>query len=229
MKSPDDNYWGRYARTYDGDTDYVVGRGLRHALYGRLHRETELGVLLECGCGTGYYTRAVAPRSERIVAMDLSREMLVVAKTRLAVRPHVSFIRGDCRQLAFLPTSFDTVLMANILNNLSEPLPALCEAHRVLKYGGTLIAITYTDYHADALDKIEIGKRYFERFGLPPTGGLSNYSPRQLASLIRKAGFMNVDMEVLGGKVKALYARSVKSYVTDDFPIDKSLVPRYLK
>jgi len=221
MNRPDDNYWGRYARTYDGDTDYVVGRGLRRALYGRLRRETELGVLLECGCGTGYYTRAVAPRSERIVAMDLSGEMLTVAKTRLSAMPHVSFLRGDCRQRTFLPTSFDTVLMANILNNLSEPLPALCEVHRVLKYGGALIAIAYTDYHADALDKIEIGKRYFERFGLPPSGGLRNYSPRQLASLISQAGFMNVDIEVLGGTVKVLYARSVKSYVTDDCPTDK--------
>jgi len=153
--------------------------------------------------------------------MDLSGEMLAVAKTRLSVMPHVSFLRGDCRQRTFLPTSFDTVLMANILNNLSEPLPALCEVHRVLKYGGALIAIAYTDYHADALDKIEIGKRYFERFGLPPPGGLRNYSPRQLASLIRQAGFMNVDIEVLGGTVKVLYARSVKSYVTDDCPTDK--------
>ncbi|MDI9570744.1 MAG: class I SAM-dependent methyltransferase [Pseudomonadota bacterium] len=227
MNNPDDTYWGRYAQTYDGDADYVVGRDLRRGLRARLRRETGLGVLLEYGCGTGYYTGVAVLQAKRIVAMDLSGEMLAAAKARLAGTPHVSFLQADCRRRTFHPTSFDTVLMANILNNLSAPLPVLCEAHHVLKYGGVLIAIAYTDYHASALERIEIGKRYFERFGWPPPGGLNNYSPRQLTSLLRLAGFTNVVMEELGDTVRALYARAIKGYVTDDTPDDERSVGRF--
>ncbi|HOF05648.1 MAG TPA: class I SAM-dependent methyltransferase [Syntrophales bacterium] len=210
------NYWGRYATTYDRDTDYVVGRSLRRSLFRRLSREGDLGVLLECGCGTGYFTRAVAGRAVRIVALDLSGEMIAAARARLQGMPTISFLQADCGRPIFTPTSFDTVLMVNILNTLSPSRPALRQTHRVLKYGGVLIAAAYTDYDLDALDKLEIGKRYFERFGLPPPGGLNNYTPRQMASLIEKAGFRIESLEVLGEKVKAVYVRAVKSYVTVD-------------
>jgi ubiquinone/menaquinone biosynthesis C-methylase UbiE len=124
--------------------------------------------------------------------------------------PHVSFQQIDCEAHIFPSTSFETVLMANILNTLSQPLKALREAYRVLKYDGVLIAVTYTDYNVDTFEKIEIGKRYFEKFGLPPSGGLINYTPQQMEDLIKKAGFEIRNLDVLGDKAKALYVRAAK-------------------
>jgi len=206
-----DNYWGRYARTYDDDTDYVVGRPLRRSIYQRLAGERNLGYTLECGCGTGFYTRAISGQATRIMATDLSGEMLAAAKERLRNMPHVSYQQIDCETHIFPPTCFETVLMANILNTLSQPMKALREAYRVLKYDGALIAVTYTDYDVDAFEKIEIGKRYFEKFGLPPSGGLINYSPQQMEALISKAGFEIRNLDILGDKAKALYVRAVKT------------------
>jgi len=211
-----DTYWGRYACTYDDDTDYVVGRPLRRSIYKRLSRERKLGYTLECGCGTGFYTRAISGQARRIMATDLSEEMLEAAKKRLRDMSHVSFLKIDCETHVFPPTSFETVLMANILNTLSRPLKALREAHRVLKYDGALIAITYTDYNVDAFEKIEIGKRYFEKFGLPPSGGLINYSPKQMEALIKKAGFEIRNLDILGDKAKAIYVLAVKTVVISD-------------
>jgi ubiquinone/menaquinone biosynthesis C-methylase UbiE len=206
-----DDYWGRYAHTYDDDTDYVVGRLLRRSIYKRLSRERNLDYTLECGCGTGFYTRAISGQATRIMATDLSAEMLAAAKERLRDMSHVSFQQIDCEAHVFPPTSFETVLMANILNTLSQPLKALREAYCVLKYDGALIAVTYTDYNLDAFEKIEIGKRYFEKFGLPPSGGLINYSPKQMEVLIKKAGFEIKTMDVLGDKAKAIYVRAAKT------------------
>jgi ABC-2 type transport system ATP-binding protein len=206
-----DTYWGRYACTYDDDTDYVVGRPLRRSICQRLAGEKDLGVTLECGCGTGFYTRVISGQATRIVATDLSGEMLGAAKMRLVDMTNVSFMQMDCESHVFPPTSFDTVLMANILNTLSQPLRALREAYRVLKYDGFLIAVTYTDYGVDAFERIEIGKRFFEKFGLPPSGGLINYSPQQMTDLIKKAGFEIGSMDVLGDKAKALYVRAAKT------------------
>lgn len=206
-----ENYWGRFARTYDDDTDYVVGRPLRRTVYQRLSREVNLGYTLECGCGTGFYTRAISGQATRIMATDLSEEMLAAARERLKEMSNVSFQQIDCEAHVFPPTSFETVLMANILNTLPQPLKALREAYRVLKYDGSLIAVTYTDHNVDAFEKIEIGKRYFEKFGLPPSGGLINYSPQQMEALIKKAGFEINTLDILGDKAKALYVRAEKT------------------
>jgi ABC-2 type transport system ATP-binding protein len=213
-KSARDSYWGRFARTYDDDTDYIVGRPLRRAIRQRLSRERDLGYVLECGCGTGFYTRAICGQATRIMASDLSRKMLAAAKESLRDMPDISFLQIDCETNVFPPTSFDTVLMANILNTISQPLKALREMHRVLKYNGALIAVTYTDYNVDAFEKIEIRKRYFEKFGLPPAGGLINYSPRQMADLVRKAGFEITNLDILGEKAKAIYVRAAKTVLS---------------
>jgi len=217
-----DNYWGRYAGSYDDDTDYVVGRPLRRSIRNRLSREKDLGYVLECGCGTGFYTQAVVGQATRVLATDLSGKMLAAAKERLRDISHVSFLQIDCETHVFPPTSFDTVLMANILNTLTHPLKALREAHCILKYEGTLIAVTYTDYNVDAFEKIEIRKRYFEKFGMPPAGGLINYSSHQMEGLITKAGFEIRNLDILGEKAKAIYVRAVKSFVTDDSQVDDS-------
>jgi len=216
MAADEDTYWGRFARTYDRDTDYVVGRTLRRTLFRMVAAEREPGHVLECGCGAGFFTRALVGRALSIVATDLSGKMLAAARERLKDLPGISFLQTDCEGLIFSPTTFDTVLMANVLNTVSRPLQALREAHRVLKYGGVLIAVAYTDYGVDVLEKIEIGKRYLEKFGPPPSEGLINYSPQQLESLVRKAGFDIGCCEVLEDKAKAIYVRAIKNVMVCD-------------
>ena len=216
MTENEDTYWGRFARTYDHDTDYVVGRALRRALFRMVAAEREPGHVLECGCGTGFFTRALAGRAPSILATDLSGEMLAAARERLKGLSGISFLQMDCEGRTFPPTTFDTVLMANLLNTVSRPLQALREAYRVLKYGGVLIAVAYTDYGVDILEKIEISKRYLEKFGPPPPGGLNNYSPPQLESLVRKAGFDIDRLAVLADKAKAIYVRAIKNVMICD-------------
>lgn len=207
----DDTYWDRRAASYDEGVDYVVGRKLRAAIARRLSREKDLGCLLECGCGTGFYTKAAARRATSVMALDISPNMLARAKVRLEAFPHVSFYLADGERQPFPSFSFDTVLMANLLNTVREPEKILREAHRLLRYDGLLIVVTYTSYGMKADDLLSLALRYLERFGPPPPWGLKNFQPEELAKLVNKTGFAVNRLSVLGEGPRAVYLRARKA------------------
>lgn len=84
------------------------------------------GRWLELGSGTGVATAAVAPLVGRLVAVDLSAQMLAHA-TSLAPK-----VRADASRLPFADGTFDSILLVNML---LFPI----ELDRVLSPGGALI------------------------------------------------------------------------------------------
>jgi len=79
----EERYWSRFARSYDRDGEYVVGKPILEAILETLSEEQDLGDCLEFGCGTGYFTRAIAGQARHVIATDLSEAMLEVARTQL--------------------------------------------------------------------------------------------------------------------------------------------------
>jgi len=214
-KTGDSSYWSRHASVYEEGVDYVIGRELREAVARRLSRERGLGALLECGCGAGFYTCAVAPHAAAITATDLSADMLELARDRLAPFEHILLRRADAASLPFESLSFDTVLLANILNTVEFPLGILKESFRVLRYDGLLLAIVYTDYGASVEEKTDLALRYFQKFGLPPPWGLHNFSAAGLRSLLAEARFYVRNVTLMGNCPKALYAQAFKKLRSD--------------
>ncbi len=101
------------------------------------------GVILDCGCGEGYYTSKIhsalsdAGRAVDLLAFDISRDAV-----RLAARacPSASFAVASCYNLPMADSSVD--LAFNIFSPLAPE-----EMHRVLKAGGRY-AVAYPDvYH----------------------------------------------------------------------------------
>jgi demethylmenaquinone methyltransferase/2-methoxy-6-polyprenyl-1,4-benzoquinol methylase len=64
--------------------------------------------VLEVACGTGYWTRRIAPLVSSIVACDLTTETLAVAQANQPDHPNVSFIAADAYHLAAVPGAFDS-------------------------------------------------------------------------------------------------------------------------
>ncbi|MEM9653396.1 MAG: class I SAM-dependent methyltransferase [Actinomycetota bacterium] len=85
------------------------------------------GQWLELGSGAGAGTMALRRRVDRVVAADLSLEMLLNAPAELAPR-----IRADAARLPFADDRFDGILMVNMLLFPNE-------VDRVLAPGGTLL------------------------------------------------------------------------------------------
>jgi ubiquinone/menaquinone biosynthesis C-methylase UbiE len=205
-----ERYWSRFARSYDEYADYVVGKSLRQALKERFCQEHDLGDVIEFGCGTGFFTKAIVPKAHHVFATDLSDEMLKVASDELKDFSTVTILKADCEGSPFPSEIFDTAFMANVLMTVENPSKALRECHRLLKKRGVLIVNCYTDYGLHWFEKMAVGMRYFEKFGFPPSRGLKNYSPGELKYLVEKEGFITENLELLGDRPKALYLKARK-------------------
>ncbi len=101
-----------------------------------------LGALLDIGTGTGRLLELVAPRADRVLGVDMSRDMLALARARLAERglaDRAAVRQADMYRLPFADAAFDAVALQMVLHYAEDPAAALAEAARVLKPGGTLL------------------------------------------------------------------------------------------
>ena len=99
--------------------------------------------VLECACGTGLLTGAIAPRCKSLIATDISEKMLKRAKKKFGKHKNVRFEKADISRLPYPDNCFDTVVAANVIHLLDDPLPALSELDRVCKPGGKIVIPTY--------------------------------------------------------------------------------------
>ena len=93
---------------------------------------------LELGCGTGVFLRRVARSGATIRGLDLSQDLLALARQELASFLNVTLDCGNAEQLPYGNGSYDAVYGSSILHHL-DPLLALQETFRVLRSGGRLV------------------------------------------------------------------------------------------
>lgn len=206
----EERYWSRFAHSYDRDGEYVVGKPILQAILKRLSEEEDLGDCVEFGCGTGYFTKAIAGHARRVIATDLSNEMLEVARMQLSEFQNVTLQKADCAETDFSAESLDTVLMANLIHVIEDPMPCLRESHRILQSGGLLIVVDFTGYRLGLFRTLQLGWRYVRRWGVPPRHGRNDLSPEELTRLVEGAGFKVKDVQLLVGGSNALYLRGLK-------------------
>jgi SAM-dependent methyltransferase len=100
------------------------------------------GLAVEIGCGLGRICRALAPRFDKVIGVDISSEMLSQAR-ELVHDPKVDFVQGDGVSLGVLETaSADLVLSFTVFQHIpsvSVICDYLTEAGRVLKPGGVFV------------------------------------------------------------------------------------------
>ncbi len=206
----EERYWSRFARSYDRDGEYVVGKPILEAILKRLAEEQDLGDCLEFGCGTGFFTRAIAGQARHVIATDPSEEMLEVARTQLSVYQNVTIQRAYCASTDFAAEVFDTVLMANLIHVLHNPVPCLRESYRILQRAGRLIVVDFTGYRLALSKTIKLAWRYLAKWGVPPRHGRNDLSPEELARLVESTGFKVQGVQLLEGGSNALYLRGMK-------------------
>jgi SAM-dependent methyltransferase len=92
--------------------------------------------ILELGCGAGYFTKEFARSGAEIVAVDVSADLLEIAKAN-GRASNVRYEIQDACALTYSDAAFDSVVGSSILHHL-EIEPAMREIYRVLKRGGTI-------------------------------------------------------------------------------------------
>jgi ubiquinone/menaquinone biosynthesis C-methylase UbiE len=96
--------------------------------------------ILDAGCGDGIYSVAAAARGARVTGVDLSEDMLALARQRSAAKGvNVDWRQGDVLALPFPDASFDLAIAITLLCLVSDPRGAVRELARVLVPGGRLV------------------------------------------------------------------------------------------
>ena len=199
-----EEYWSRFPDTYDKKMEYVVGKELLDGIIQELNRLPELGELVEFGCGTGIYSETIVPKTKCMFATDLSDSLLAVARTRIGDHPKVTIQKENCMATSFPSEALDSVFMANLIHVIESPSTLLQECYRILRKNGTIVIVTFTDHGMKLWEKIKMGVRFVKSWGKPPAHTHS-FSPEDLASMIKDAGFTIKTSKLIGNKTKALY------------------------
>jgi len=99
--------------------------------------------VLDVACGTGSQSIALARRNFEVVGIDLSKQMLDIAKKKQ--RTDINFIQADATAIPFPDASFDVSVISLALHDMPEKnaIAVLKEMSRVTKKRGQIIIADY--------------------------------------------------------------------------------------
>jgi demethylmenaquinone methyltransferase/2-methoxy-6-polyprenyl-1,4-benzoquinol methylase len=181
--------------------------------------------VLDVAGGTGdVATRIVRAggAGTRATVCDINGSMLAVGRERAekaGLDGVLTFVEGNAEDLPFPDRSFDAYTIAFGIRNVPRIDKALGEARRVLKRGGRLLCLEFSQVDVAGLDKV------YDLFSfnvIPPMGKLVTGDgepyrylvesirkfPNQerFADMIREAGFSRVSYRNFTGGIAALHS-----------------------
>lgn len=153
-----------------------------------LERYAKRGMLLDVGCGLGFFLAAARSTGWSVVGIDLSSYAVKWARERL----NLPVICGTLESAPIEPESMDAITFWHSLEHIADPTSAVRTAYRLLKPGGILLV---------QVPNVASLERHFLRdrwsgWDLPMH--LHHFSPRTLRWLAKRAGF-----RVLGDQYQA--------------------------
>jgi len=145
--------------------------------------------VLEVAPGPGYLATELARLGPyRIAGLDVSRTFIRIARDNAArAGVQVDFQEGDAAALPFATDTFNFIICRAAFKNFSNPVGALREMHRVLRWGGKAMII---DMRNDASSKSivdEVAKMHL--------GRIDAFLTRTTLSALRRRAFSRLDFE----------------------------------
>lgn len=109
--------------------------------------------VIDLGTGTGRILSLLAPVSERAEGLDLSHQMLTVARNNLQRGgvSNASVRYGDACAMPFEDASADLIVLHQLLHFIDQPERVLQEVHRVLAPGGKLAIVDFAPHTLEFL------------------------------------------------------------------------------
>ena len=171
--------------------------------------------ILDIAAGTGSSSRPLADAGADVIPLDFSKGMLDAGRKR---HPDLAFTQGDALALSFKDNEFDVTTISFGLRNTSNTLKALQESLRVLKPGGRMVVVEFSQ-PTNKIFRV-IYMRYLMR-ALPPIARKVSSNPDAyvylaesilawpnqsgLAQLMTAAGFQNVQWRNLTFGIVAIH------------------------
>jgi demethylmenaquinone methyltransferase/2-methoxy-6-polyprenyl-1,4-benzoquinol methylase len=97
--------------------------------------------ILDIAAGTGSSSRPLADAGAEVISLDFSKGMLEAGRKR---HPDLTFMQGDALALSFKENEFDVTTISFGLRNTADTSKALKESFRVLKSGGRIVVVEFS-------------------------------------------------------------------------------------
>jgi ubiquinone/menaquinone biosynthesis C-methylase UbiE len=139
----DARFWDRIARKYAADPIADM-TGYERTLERTRHYLEGDEAAFEFGCGTGTTALKLAPSLARIVATDISSEMIAIAREKAEAggRANAEFEVATPDAAPWPDRTFDVAFGFNVLHLVAAREAALRGVHRLLRPGGLFISKT---------------------------------------------------------------------------------------
>ena len=175
-----EQFFDARARSWDSEADVAVKAAAVEAELLRIFADERAESLLDVGTGTGRILQVLAGRVGSGLGIDLSHDMLRVARANLDRRDarNCQVRYGDMYQLPLADATVAAVTLHQVLHFADDPGAALAEAARVLQPGGRLVVVDLAQHDLEWL-RTEKGHRrlgfsaaevesWFAELGLEP-------------------------------------------------------------
>lgn len=223
--------FGRVAHRYDFANHLLsanVDRYWRRRTVARLrdvlHRPD--AKVLDLACGTADLLIALEREAGRqLIGSDFCHPMLTFAGAKLQRgRLHSVLVEADALELPFRDAVLDLITIAFGFRNLANYRAGLAEMRRVLRPGGTLAILEFTQPPSPAFAALY---NWYSRRLLPIVGGAVSGAPEaytylpesvrkfpnapELAAMMTDAGFAHVEWEYLTFGIVALHVGRIEA------------------
>lgn len=140
--------------------------------------------VLDVGCGSGWAARLLAQQAPagQVVGIDVSDEMIGVAREQSKTLPNVEFRVASAETLPFPDNSFTHAFSMESLYYYADIAKALSEIYRVLKPGGVFVTVV------DLYEENTPSHQWIETLKVP----VQLLSTEKYRSLFAEAGFANI-------------------------------------
>lgn len=146
-------YFGENAASWDEIRSLHVSEEQVEAALLKLHGGKKKARMLDVGTGTGRMLELFSPYFEQAIGIDVSREMLAVARGHLSDEQYANcqVRHGDMYDLGMQEESLDLVIFHQVLHYAEEPVLALREATKALAMGGQMLVVDFAPHEEEFL------------------------------------------------------------------------------
>lgn len=188
------NYFAKVADSWDLlKTLHVPEAAVEAAVLAELGGRS-VDLLLDLGTGTGRMLEVLAPAYKRGIGIDSSREMLAVARARLAGAgvAHAQVRLGDIAGLDSSAGPADVIVIHQVLHYFDDPGRMLAQARSVLKPGGEILIVDFAPHDLEFLRTEHAHRRLGlsrkQMMGWANLAGLDVLAAREFPSVTKDGG-----------------------------------------
>lgn len=195
----DARFWDRAARKYATDPIKDMP-GYERTLDRISHLANSSDTVLEIGCGTGTTALRLAPSVSRMIATDVSSEMIAIAREKATVQAcqNIEFSVATVERAPGSDGAYDAVLALNLLHLVADRPSALAHVHRLLKPG--CLFMSKTPCLSEMNPLIRVAVWVMRLVGKAPY--VSFFSAIELEAEIAGAGFTIIERGRHGSEPK---------------------------